>query len=257
MTAGSGRRLLLQAAVLAAVLVAWETLPARLGLTPLVLPRFSAVLAAAGEPLPGGAGLLPNLVVTTREILLAFALAAVLGVVTGTAMALSRPLEALLRPVLTALFAVPLITLIPLFLVAFGLGESSKIAFGALYAFFPVAFNTAVGVSSVEEIHLWVGRSFGLSRSARLRKIVLPGAARQIFGGLQMGLAISIVAVVSAEVFGSSAGLGYLLQRSAQSLMGAQTWFLVLITLALSYCLLLVLRLSARALRVRPESATW
>ena len=109
-------------------------------------------MSAASEQLPGGAELMPNVLVTAREIALAFAIAAVAGVSVGIALGSSKRLEALFQPILTALFAVPLIALIPLFLVTLGLGERSKIAFGALYAFFPILFNTTAGVASLERI---------------------------------------------------------------------------------------------------------
>lgn len=249
--------LLVQVGAIALVLLAWEVLPERLDISPLVLPPFSEILDAVGGPLPGGSELLPNLVVTVREITLAFLIAAVAGVAVGVALGSSKRLEALFQPILTGLFAVPLIALIPLFLVTFGLGEKSKIAFGALYAFFPIVFNATAGVVSVDDLHRQVGRAYGLSRFARLRKIVLPGAARQILGGLQIGMAIAIIAVVSAEVFGATAGLGYLIQRSAQGLNGAQVWYVILVTLVLAYCFLLLVRLIARLLKVRPEGSAW
>lgn len=250
-------KLVIQLVVVAAIIVAWEMLPGRLGITPLVLPPFSDIVGAATEPLPGESALLPHVLVTTREIILAFAIAAVAGVAVGIALGSSKRAEALFQPILTGLFAVPLITLIPLFLVTFGLGEQSKIAFGALYAFFPIVFNTTAGVVSLDETHRNVGRVFGLSLPARLAKIVVPGAARQILGGLQIGMAITIIAVVSAEVFGATAGLGYLIQRSAQTLQGAQVWFVILVTLGLAYAFLLLVKIIARTLRIRPEGSTW
>jgi ABC-type nitrate/sulfonate/bicarbonate transport system permease component len=241
----------------AAILLAWQLLPSALGLSPLILPPFSDVLAAATEPLAGGASLTDNLLVTLREIALAFLIAAAAGLSVGILIGSSRVAAALIQPLLTALFAVPLITLIPLFLVTFGLGAASKIAFGALYAFFPIIFNTVAGVSSVEAVHRSLGEAFGLSWWAKLVKVTLPSAARQILGGLQMGMAIVIIAVVSAEVFGSTAGMGYLLQRSAQNLDGSAVWYLVLVTFAMAWVLLTVVRLAARLLRVRPEAPAW
>lgn len=247
---------LAQIGITAIILLAWQLLPGRLGISPFVLPPFSDIVEAATKPLPGGAELLPNVIVTAREIILAFAIAAVAGVGVGVALGSSRRLKALFMPILTGLFAVPLIALIPLFLVTFGLGEQSKIAFGALYAFFPILFNTTAGVGTLEQSHLQVGRAFGLSAFERLWKIVLPGAARQILGGLQIGMAIAIIAVVSAEVFGATAGLGWLIQRSAQSLSAGQVWFVILVTLALAYVFLLLVKLIARALKVRPEGSS-
>lgn len=241
----------------AVILLAWQILPGLLGISHLILPPLSDVLHAATQPLAGDASITANLLVTLREIVVAFAIAAIAGLAVGILIGSSRVADALIRPLLTGLFAVPLITLIPLFLVTFGLGDKSKIAFGALYAFFPVVFNTVSGVASVEEVYLRVAQAFGLSRVARLYKVILPGAARQILGGLQMGMAIAIIAVVSAQVFGSTAGMGYLLQRSAQDLDGSAVWFLVLVTFAMSWVLLALVRVIARLMHVRPDVDTW
>lgn len=246
-----------QLAIVGAAVLAWEFLPEPLGISRLVLPPFSDVIQSASRPLPGGTELLPNLLVTVREIALAFTIAALAGIIVGIALGSSRRVEALFHPILTGAFAVPLITLIPLFLVTFGLGEASKIAFGAMYAFFPIVFNTTAGVVSLDEVHRNVGRAFGLSPLSRLTKIVIPGAARQILGGLQIGMAIAIIAVVSAEVFGSTAGLGYLIQRAAQGLRGAQVWYVILVTLIMAFGFLLLVRLIARMLKVRPEGSAW
>ncbi|MCL6550263.1 MAG: ABC transporter permease subunit [Acidothermus cellulolyticus] len=245
-----------QGGLIIAVLLAWQFLPPALGISKVTLPQFSDVIEWAFKPpLPGAGSLGANIVVTLREIAVAFVVAAVAGIVVGTIIGSSRMANALIQPLLTAAFAVPLITLIPMFLVTFGLGETSKMAFGALYAFFPVVFNTAAGVASVDDLHRQVGRAFGLSPWARFYKIIMPGAARQIFGGLQMGMAITIIAVVSAEVFGATAGLGYLIQRSSQALNGPAVWWVILVTLAMSWALLALLKLVARLLRVRPESS--
>lgn len=238
-------------------LLAWEILPTRMGISPLILPPLSDVLSLGSEPLPGAGSLAQNTLVTVKEIGAAFIISAVVGLLIGILIGSSRLANSLIQPLLTGLFAVPLITLIPLFLVTFGLGQASKVAFGALYAFFPIVFNTAAGVSSVEEVHLSVGRAFGLSRIAQLYKIVLPGAARQILGGLQMGMAIAIIAVVSAQVFGSTAGLGYLIERSAQNLDGPKVWFVIIVTFAVAWAFLTAIKGVARLLRVRPEASAW
>jgi len=241
-----------QLGITALILVAWEFMPPALGISELILPRFSAIVGWATEPSLAGAGSLSsNMIVTLREILIAFGIASAAGILVGTVIGTSRSANALLQPILTGLFAVPLITLIPMFLVTFGLGEPSKIAFGSLYAFFPVLFNTTAGVASVSQTHRQVGRAYGLSPFARFYKIIVPGASSEIIGGLQIGMSISIIAVVSAEVFGSTAGMGYLVQRSSQALNGPAVWFIILVTMLMAWALLIFIRLLSRLLLIR------
>lgn len=243
-----------QTGMAALAILAWQFIPPLLGTSDLVLPRLSAVLAAAAAPLPGGETIWVHILVTGREVAAAFAIAAVAGTTAGMLIGSSRLAHAVAGPLLTGLFAVPLITLIPLFLVIFGIGEASKIAFAALYAFFPIILSTTVGVANVEQEHRLVGQAFGLPWAQRLRKIVLRSASRQMFSGLQMGMAIAIVAVMSAEVFGAASGLGYLIERSAQDLKTSAVWFLVLVTLALSWIPLQGIRLLARLMRVHLDT---
>ncbi len=253
-TVGLGRKpLLIQLGLIALVAVAWEVLPLLLGLNPLVLPRLSAALSTLTEPLTGDGSLLYNTWVTVKEVAAAFAIAAVAGILVGVVVGLVPWLRRLAMPLLTAGFAVPIMVLIPLFLVSLGLGSPSKIAFGALYAFFPVVFNTVVGVGEVDPTHRSLGRAFGLSRVGMLRRIVLRSAARDILNGLQTAVAISIIAVISIEMFGSVAGLGYLIESAGQRLRIDEVYGLILVTLVVAMGLLSVVKLAARAINVRLE----
>jgi NitT/TauT family transport system permease protein len=248
-------RLAGQAAFIAAVIILWETVPRVLDISPLVLPEFSAVIAAFDRPLTGGGTLWGHTWVTIQEVGGAFAIAGVAGIAVGMPIGLMPRLRSLALPLLTAAFAIPIMVLIPLFLVMFGLGVESKIAFGALYAFFPVLFNVVAGAGSVERIHFDVADAFGLSRTQRLRQIVLRSAARHTLNGLQMGVAISIIAVVSIEMFGAVAGLGYLIQRAGQRMRIDEVYALILVTLLLAYLLLTAVKLVGRLLDVKLEVA--
>lgn len=251
------KRLAVQTGLALVALLAWETLPRAFDMSPFVLPPFSAVVVQLGQPVTGDGGLLGNASITLLEVTAAFALASAAGVLLGVAISLSPRLRRTLMPLLGAGFAVPLITLIPLFLVTFGLGIQSKIGFGALYAFFPILFNTVSGVGAVDRRYFLLARSLGMPLGQRLGRVVLPGAAKPIVGGLQVGMAIAVIAVVSTEMFGSVAGMGYLIQRAAQGLQAAEVYALVLVTLLLAFILLLAVRLLGRLVGVRLEAGAW
>jgi ABC-type nitrate/sulfonate/bicarbonate transport system permease component len=249
-----GRKpLMIQIAIILLVIVAWEVLPGLLDIDRLVLPPFSEAVGTLNDPLTGDGTLTSNTWVTIKEVAGAFAIASAAGLTVGVCVGLVPWLRRLAMPLLTAGFAIPIMVLIPLFLVSLGLGSASKVAFGALYAFFPVVFGTVLGVGAVEETHRSLGRAFGLSRFAMLRKIVLRSAARPILNGLQTAASIAIIAVISIEMFGSVAGLGYLIHSAGQRLRIAEVYGLILVTLIVAMVLLSVIKLLARALNVRLE----
>ena len=249
-----GRKpLLLQLGLLALIAALWEFAPRILGMSPLVLPPLSDALGTLGGELTGDGSLWSNTWVTIKEVAGAFAIASVVGVLIGVIVGTSPWLRKVALPLLSAGFAVPIMVLIPLFLVTLGLGSASKVGFGALYAFFPVVFNTVVGVGSVDKTHRELGRAFGLSRAATLRKIVARSAARNILNGLQTAAAIAIIAVISIEMFGSVAGLGYLIKSAGHRLRIDEVYGLILVTLLVAIGLLSIIRLLARAVNVRLE----
>src|SRR5680860_1467677 len=158
----SSGRIRAQVVLVCVVLILWEVTPLAFELNQLVLPRFSLVVQELGAPLTGSGTLWSNTLVTVVEIVCAFALAAVAGVTVGIPVGRSAQARAVALPLLTAAFAVPIMTLIPLFLVTFGLGMGSKIAFGALYAFFPILFNTVAGTGNIDRVFFDVADAFGL-----------------------------------------------------------------------------------------------
>lgn len=251
----SARKLLWQLGLLTVIAAFWQFGPAFFEISPLTLPRLSDSVAAVLGPLTGDGGLMSNSLVTLKEVAAAFAIAAVAGVAVGLIIGSFEPVRRIATPLLMAAFAVPLMVLIPLFLVGMGLGVSSKIAFGALYAFFPMVFNTVIGISGVQEIHYSVARAFGLSRAATMRKVVVRSAARDILNGMQMAISMSIIAVLSIEMFGSVAGLGYLIQRAGHRMRIDEVYGLILIVLVIAMALLVVVKLIGRSVNVRLEGS--
>lgn len=235
------------------LLLAWWLAPSALGISPLIFPSLDKVIVQAKHVFIEQE-LIDHALLSVKEIGSAFAIAAVVGVTLGLTIGMNKRLRLVVTPILSALFAVPLIVLIPLFLVTLGLGAPSKIAFGALYGVFPIVFNTVSGVASLDGVYVRLAKAYGLKTSFSLRRIVLPAASPQIFNGLQLSLAITIVAVISAEMFGSIAGLGFLIQRSAQRLDSASLWFTVLMTLILSWLMLNLIRNIARMMKVEVEA---
>lgn len=112
-------------------------------------------------------------------------------------------------PILSSLFAIPLVVWYPLFMIWFGIGPESKIVFAVLSGFFPIALNTMYGVRLLDRSYALLGRSIGASRAQILFRILIPLALPAVISGLRVGTALVVIAVIVAEMLASLAGLGF------------------------------------------------
>jgi NitT/TauT family transport system permease protein len=196
--------------IILGLVVLWEVLP-RLGLIPsLFLPPLSSVLVAgwrdAGEY---GRALL----VTLLEVAFAMVIACGGGILAGAVVGSLPRLRALLLPLVSGLYAVPLVILYPIFTVWLGIGPESKIAFAAIYGFLPTMLGTAAGIRTIDPQFLVAARSMGATLPQLLAHVVLPAAIPTVLAGLRLGGALVIVGVVVSEMLTSAAGIGYLISR--------------------------------------------
>ncbi len=148
---------------------------------------------------------------TALEITIALAFAWTLGIATGTIAGLRPFLTATTGPLLSSLFAVPLISWYPLFMVWFGIGITSKIAYAIVSGFFPIAINTMNGIRAVDRQYFLLGKAIGCSRREIVFGIFLPMAMPSIVSGLRIGTALVVIGVIVAEMLGSLGGIGYLI----------------------------------------------
>ena len=143
-------------------------------------------------------------------------LGVVLGVSVGVLIGLFSYVRAGLVPLVAALFPIPKIALLPLFVIWFGIDEASKYALIAFGTFTPTVVATYGAVDNVDRSLIRMGQSFGLSWLSIVRKIVLPGAMPGILSGLRISLAIAIILLVAAEMLGAEYGIGaYILQAGS------------------------------------------
>lgn len=198
-----------------AVLLLWELL-VRAGLLDarffpppsLVAGRFAQMLADGSLGQHVGISLL--------RVVLGFAAGAIPAVVIGLTMGLFPVVRALLEPIVAAIYPVPKIALLPLLLMIFGVGETFKIVTIALGCFTLVLVNTVAGVVNIDRIYIDVARNFGASRLDFYRTVAWPGALPMIFAGLKLGMGVSLLLIVAAEMIGARSGLGYLIWNSYQ-----------------------------------------
>jgi ABC-type nitrate/sulfonate/bicarbonate transport system permease component len=232
------RRALVYAGTVAAVLAAWELLASTGTVAPLLLPSIGdvrQVLAGlAGKP----SLLLEPVGTTLGETAIAFAIAALTALPAGVLVGSSRLLRHAYEPVLTGLNALPLVILYPVLAATLGVGSHSKIALGALYAFFPIAIAAVRATATVDGRLITAARTMGATRAQWLTGLVLPAVLGPVLAAMRVSLGLALVTVIAAEFIAGAAGIGYQLGTASQSLdsPGLFAWIVVacLVTVAVN-----------------------
>jgi NitT/TauT family transport system permease protein len=164
-----------------------------------------------------GSGELPNdVLVSAEEFLIGYVLAGVAGILIGLLIASSKRLAAILSPWVSGFYATPTIALAPLLILWFGVGPASKIAVVVSLVIFPVIINTEAGVLATNPEFVEAARSFGCTNWQLFFKVSAPSALPYMLTGLRLGIGRGLIGVVVGELFGANAGLGYLINNSAQ-----------------------------------------
>jgi NitT/TauT family transport system permease protein len=148
---------------------------------------------------------------TVYETLVGFAWGLCVGVTLGVLIGRIRWLEMTLTPFIVAVQVVPKVAFIPLFVVWFGFGITSKVIVAAVLAFFPILTNTVLGVKSVESSHRDVMTSLNSSRFAVFLRLELPSSLPYILTGMEIGIVLAIIGAIVGEYLGGNSGLGFLL----------------------------------------------
>jgi ABC-type nitrate/sulfonate/bicarbonate transport system permease component len=223
---------LLPTASILLFLAAWEALVRLFRITPIVLPAPSEIFDVLVLMI-GDGSLAYNLGVTFLRIMVGFAIAGVLGVTSGVLMGMSRIVSKVLDPWIAALYPLPKISLIPLLIIWLGTGEAYIVTISVISAFFPVVISTYSGIRQVDQNLLRAARDLGANTHQIQLRVVIPAAVPNIFAGLQIGMGVTIILVVAAEMIGGSSqsGMGYLLIRYGQ-VMETEKVFAGLIALA-------------------------
>lgn len=197
------------------LLALWELLCRTGVISPIALPAPSQAFAALLDLVRTGL-LWKHLGASLYRLSIGWTIGTLLGIAVGLAIGLFSLARAGLVPVVSALFPIPKIALLPLFVIWFGIGEGSKVAVILFGTFFPTVIATYGGVDSVDRNLIRMGQSFGLSRLSIVRKIILPGALPGILSGFRISVSIAIVLLVAAEMIGARYGIGaYILEAGA------------------------------------------
>ena len=197
-------------------LLIWEFVGRYVVTNPILFAPFSKVIMAGWGLLISGE-LQRHLAVSSIEFLIGFGLATLVGVALGFLMATNRFAHDVLDPWVSFFYSSPLVALIPFFILVFGVGISSKVAIIFTVAIFPILLNAFVGVRSANADLLEVGAAFNCTRAQIFTKILFPAALPFVIVGLRLGIGRALTGVVVSELFGSTAGLGWLIGTAGQS----------------------------------------
>ena len=214
----------------AIVLVAWELIVIIGNLNPIYLPRPTRIAVSLVEMFRTGE-LTTDLLATLGRIFGGFAIAVVIGVLIGIWMATSERVNAIADNFVAALYPLPKVTLIPLLVIWLGTGGPFMLTISCLGAIFPIVINTVLGIRQCDPGLVLAARDLGASRAQIVRLVLLPSAIPSIFAGMRLGLGVSIILVVAAEMVVGKLGLGARLYLSGQVLETEQV-FAILIVLA-------------------------
>ncbi|MET0387223.1 MAG: ABC transporter permease [Polyangiales bacterium] len=244
-------------AAIALFLLAWELLP-RLGLiNATFVPPASAVATYLVRALVSGE-LEKHILISLSRSITGFSLALAWSLPLGFLLGWFQAFERYADPLIQVFRQTSALALFPLFILVLGVGEVSKVAIIFYGAQWPILLNTISGVKNVDPLLIKLARSLGLSRFQLFTWIILPAALPTIFTGLRLSATLSILIIVSAEMMGASAGLGYILTNSQYNFdvlrMYAAIVLLALIGLGSNY---LLVALEKRLTGWKPDLGTF
>ncbi len=197
-------------------LVIWEILTRLLLENELLVPPPTSVLRSFWTLAVSGQ-LNKHFAATLLEFTYGFTTACVIGVILGYLMGLHRWLDEIMDPWIAALYSIPVITVVPLIIIWFGIGMLSKVIVVFKITAVAIVLNTAAGIKNLDPVWLELAKSLRLSRWQTTYKIRLPGALPYIITGMRLGVGRALLGVIVAELMAANAGLGYLLRDASES----------------------------------------
>lgn len=232
-------------AIIIVLIATWQIFVTVSGVNPFVFP----------PPLDVGEAFVTLLVdpatweelwITVVEILAGFAIAVVLGIVVGVVLGKLPWLEVSIRPLIVIAQVAPKVAFIPMFVIWFGFGMTSKIILAALLAFFPVMLNVLLGVRSVERGQHEVMTSLNATRAQTFTQLELRSLQPYLFAGMEVAIVLATIGAIVGEYLGGSEGLGAMVVRAMNSLDAARTFALILLLSLIGLALYLIVNEAKR-----------
>jgi NitT/TauT family transport system permease protein len=219
--------------VLIFVFIAWKLYTTVSGISEFVIPTPEATWASLVELLFDGETWTVHVWTTVFETIVGFAIAVVTGVGAGALLGRFYWLELALRPIIVALQVIPKVALIPIFVIMFGFGVTSKVVIAAILAFFPIMLNVMLGVRSVDPGQREVMRSLDASGWQTFKHLDFHSILPYAFAGMEVGIVFSLIGAIVGEYLGANEGLGNLVVVSLNDLDAPQLFAVIILLAAL------------------------
>jgi len=209
---GKSRRSLIRAAIVLAIAACIYEAAARSGyFAPALTPKIATVLQTLFATIADGS-MIEHAAFTLYRVMFGFSLAVVAGLPLGILMARFAAIEGFFLPLVSALMPIPSFALVPLFMLWFGIGNTTTVLIVFYAATFPMLFNTWSGVRSVNPLWLRAAGAMGADENSLFWKVIIPGASPFIITGMRQAFLRSWIAVVGAEMIAASDwGLGWVI----------------------------------------------
>ncbi len=243
-----------QGALLLVILGICEILVRTEAVSSLYLPAPSQVFRELFN-LFGDGEIWKHLYVTLAEFVAGYGIAAIGGLAVGMAMVLIPWAERFFRPYLSALMAIPKVTIVPLLALWLGIGITHKISIVFLFCFFTITVNTMTGIKQTADNHLKVAKVFEATRYQTIMKVILPSAAPTIFAALRISAATGLVGALFGEMLASKDGLGNILVKATSLYNTAQAFAIVALVTVVSVLIISLIDLLERSVFLKWKSS--
>lgn len=225
------RQVILGLVIPVIVVIAWVSITTYGSIPTGILPSLPKVGRAFADMVQSGQ-LKADLMVSLSRVVKGYLVSVIFGIILGSLMGMFRPVKELFLPIVTVIRQIPMIAWIPLIILWCGIGELSKVVIIVLAAFFPILMNTQSGIESTPQGYIEVARLYKLNPWRTFVSVYLPHALPQILVGLKLGLGISWMAVVAAELIAATTGVGYRMSN-ARSMMQADVVIVCMIVVGI------------------------
>lgn len=246
------RQITLSLATVVTIILLWWWVAAQQWVSPLFLPPpfqvLTKLISIAGPQGFMDATLWQHLAASLLRILTALFAAVLIGIPVGIAMGLNPTVRGILDPLIELYRPVPPLAYLPLMVIWFGIGETSKILLIYLAIFAPVAMSTMAGVRSAKQVRIRAAEALGASRLQVVWHVILPGALPEILTGFRIGLGVGWSTLVAAELIAATRGLGFMVQSAGEFLATDVVLAGIGVIAVIAFCLELGLRALQRRL---------
>jgi len=246
---GQGDTMMLSIATIVILIAIWWLFTSMGWVKPLFVPSPSSVVAKFFETWQNGFTGTPfwaHILISTARVFGAFLLACVIGIPLGLAMGMSPMMRGIFDPPIEFYRPIPPLAYLPLMIIWFGIGETSKVLLIFLSVFAPVALGARSGVRSaaIEQIH--AAYSFGASRWMVMRHVILPSAMPEILTAMRIGIGFGWTTLVAAEMVAATQGIGYMVLSASQFLQTSTVIMGIIVIAAIAYAFDMLMRFVER-----------